>query len=53
MPTESFLGFFELTDLTGEAIASALIKCMIESGLDLSRLIGQAYDGAAAMKGRL
>lgn len=51
VPTEWFLGYYRVEDLTGKGLADAIIKCMIDSGLNVSYLIGQGYDGAAAMAG--
>lgn len=48
---ESFLDFIKVDDLTGRGLASTIIAALKENGLDLTCMIGQGYDGAAAMSG--
>lgn len=48
---EYFLGFVQLTELTGKGIAEAILKYLKDVGLDLQYLRGQGYDGARAMSG--
>ena len=50
---EEFLGFFELGDRTAAGIANTLLKACNELGVDMSKLIGQGYDGCSAMTGML
>ena len=48
---ESFLGFHDVADQSSENLAAEIVGCMESHGLDLSRLRGQGYDGAANMSG--
>jgi hypothetical protein len=50
---EDFLGFVPVSDLTGQGLATTILETLKNCGLDLSKLVGQGYDGAAAMSGRL
>lgn len=50
-PTERFLGYVHARQLTGVALSNAIIKHLVDSGLNLAYLFGQGYDGAAAMAG--
>ena len=51
-PQEKFLSFTEcLSGVSGEALASTILKQLSEWALDLRFLRGQAYDGAGAMAG--
>ena len=50
---EEFLGFFELGDRTAAGIANTLLKACNELGVDMSKLIGQGYDGCSAKAGML
>ncbi len=48
------MGFFECdTGITGRAIADKIKTSILELGLDLSCVRGQAYDGAGNMAGRV
>ena len=50
---EEFLGFFELGDRTAAGIANTLLKACNELGVDMSKLIGQGYDGCSDRPGML
>jgi hypothetical protein len=50
---EGFLRFVPVSDLTGQGLATTILETLENHGLDLSKLIGQGYDGAAAMSGCL
>ncbi|KAK5647944.1 hypothetical protein RI129_002836 [Pyrocoelia pectoralis] len=47
---EDFIGFVIVKDLSGEGLFQAILKYLQNSGLDLSLMRGQSYDGASAMK---
>ncbi|XP_008180508.1 52 kDa repressor of the inhibitor of the protein kinase-like [Acyrthosiphon pisum] len=49
---EDFLKFVPVTSLTGESLAQTLLDNLINLGIDCSFMVGQGYDGAAAMSGR-
>ena len=42
----------ECDKITGEALATKILQCLSSYGLDLTKLRGQAYDGAGNMSGR-
>ena len=46
---EIFFDFVHLVRTTGEAISTAILKSLHEHGVDVTKMRGQAYDGAAAM----
>jgi len=46
---EEFVNFMRIPRITGDVIASTLLREMEDMGLDLSYLVGQGYDGAANM----
>ncbi len=48
---EEFLAFLKVTDLSGSGLAKIILATLKDSGLDLNRLVGQGYDGAASMSG--
>ena len=48
---EEFLGYAHLHQVTAEAIACAILDSCLEIGLDMSKLVGQGYDGCSAMAG--
>lgn len=51
---EDFVSFVECDcGITGRALASKILEFLSSHGLDLSKLRGQAYDGAGNMSGRL
>ena len=50
---EYFLKFVPVTDLSGKELALTVLKNLSRIGIDVSKILGQGYDGAAAMSGRL
>ena len=50
---EDFLQFVGVTDLTGKGLANVLMETLANLHIDCNFMIGQGYDGAAAMSGRL
>ena len=48
---EEFLQFQAVLDLTGEGLARTIITALESYGLDITKLVGQGYDGASAMSG--
>ena len=50
---ERFLGFLEAPDVTAEGLSTQLLKYIRQIGLDPACMVGQGYDGAAAMSGHL
>ncbi len=50
---EEFLDFARISDLTGKKLAESILGVLSESGLDLNFLVGQGYDGAATMAGKI
>ena len=51
---EDFLAFLECdSGITGSALSQKIISFLVSLGLDLSKLRGQAYDGAGNMSGSL
>ena len=51
---ENFLAFIECdSGITGSALSQKIISFLVSLGLDLSKLRGQAYDGAGNMSGSL
>ncbi|XP_056631477.1 zinc finger MYM-type protein 1-like [Diorhabda sublineata] len=50
---EDFLEFVHVSDVTAAALASTIMQRLKSFGLDLKNLVGQGYDGAAVMSGRL
>ena len=49
---ERFLCFELAPDLTGKGLAAQLLSVLDAAGLDKNDLVGQGYDGAAAMSGQ-
>lgn len=47
------MGIVPITDLSGQGLTFAIRHFLEILGLDLSNMIGQKYDGAPAMSGRL
>ena len=43
--------FVHIHQVTAEAIASAILESCLEIGLDMSKLVGQGYDGCSAIAG--
>ncbi|XP_039300524.1 zinc finger MYM-type protein 1-like, partial [Nilaparvata lugens] len=50
---ERFLGFVELTELSAKSLFSEISQFLENSGLNIKRFVGQAYDGASVMSGHL
>ena len=48
---ERFFCFALAPDLTGNGLATQLLAILESSGLDKANMVGQGYDGAAAMSG--
>lgn len=48
---EDFLMFVPVTDVTGKGLASTLLTSLDLIGIDYNYMMGQGYDGAAAMSG--
>jgi hypothetical protein len=50
---ENFLQFIPVNDVTGEGIATAIVNKLRSLKIDIKKLRGQGYDGAASMAGKL
>ncbi|XP_023028632.2 52 kDa repressor of the inhibitor of the protein kinase [Leptinotarsa decemlineata] len=48
---EDFLCFVHVETTTGEYLANTIVATLQNLGIDCNNMIGQGYDGAAAMKG--
>ncbi|KAF0702443.1 52 kDa repressor of the inhibitor of the protein kinase-like, partial [Aphis craccivora] len=48
---ENFLAFIPVQDVTGEGLANTLLETLKNLGLNLEKMRGQGYDGAATMSG--
>ncbi|KAL4090609.1 hypothetical protein QTP88_025408 [Uroleucon formosanum] len=48
---ESFIGFVEILDQSGVGLEESIINCITKSNLNLPKLRGQGYDGAANISG--
>nr|XP_015916929.2 zinc finger MYM-type protein 1-like [Parasteatoda tepidariorum] len=51
--TEQFLQFIPVHDLTGKAIATTILDQLQSIKVDIKKLRGQGYDGAASMSGKI
>lgn len=49
---EDFLQFVKVNDVYGKALAQTILQNLENMGLNLNYLIGQGYDGVAAMSGK-
>lgn len=49
---EEFLGFATCEATTGEVLADAFLNKLRDAGVDINKMRGQGYDGAANMSGR-
>jgi len=47
---EEFINFIQLDRITGEHIAEAILSAVENSGLKISCIVDQGYDGAANMR---
>lgn len=52
VPSEFFLGFYNVNNTTAEALFQAVKDVFIRFQFDMSKLRGQCYDGASNMSGR-
>jgi hypothetical protein len=50
-PHEEFIGFYELQDTTGAAVANAIFDVLLRLNLPIENLRGQSFDGASNMSG--
>ncbi|CAH1985723.1 unnamed protein product, partial [Acanthoscelides obtectus] len=50
---EDFLEFIHVEDVSAQALATTIISHLLSYNLDMDKWIGQGYDGAAVMSGRL
>lgn len=50
---EDFLDFVPVYDVTGNGLAEKIVETLTTRGIDMKFLVGQGYDGAAAMSGHL
>lgn len=50
---EDFIGFVPIHDLTAENVTKVILQRCEELHLDMSKLVGQGYDGAATMCGHV
>jgi len=50
---EDFLGYVSIADTSGEKIARAILDRLAELGINSTKMVGQGYDGAANMAGRI
>ena len=50
---EEFVQFQAADDLTGDGLANQILSLLNSHGLNLSKLVGQGYDGASAMSGHI
>ena len=48
-----FLGFFSTADTTGETLTQLLLDCLRELDLDPAHIVGQGYDGAGNVGGKV
>ena len=50
---EAFVGFFDTKSTDGETLYELVKKVMKDLELDLQKIVGECFDGAANMKGRI
>ncbi|GBM31565.1 hypothetical protein AVEN_11740-1 [Araneus ventricosus] len=50
---EDFVTFVPVYDVTGAGLANTVLETLSILGLDLKKMRGQGYDGAATMRGQL
>ena len=50
---EEFLGFCSVPVVNAEAITSAIVGLANGAGLNMARLVGKGFDGAATMSGHV
>lgn len=49
---ETFLEFVPVLDVTGKGIATSIIESLKSAGIDITKMRGQGFDGAASMSGK-
>ncbi|GBN58436.1 hypothetical protein AVEN_35297-1 [Araneus ventricosus] len=49
---EDFLTFVPVYDVTGAGLANTVLETLLSLGVDLKKMRGQGYDGAATMRGQ-
>ena len=49
---DTFLQFAPIYDVTGKGIATTIVDQSRSFGVDISKMRGQGYDGAASMSGK-
>ena len=52
VPTEHFLEILPLKRANAEAIYSAIVSCLKEKSIQVSKLVGMGFDGAATFSGK-
>ena len=52
LPEEHFLEIIHLKQANAESIYSALVECLKEKQLQVSKIVGMGFDGASAFSGR-
>lgn len=50
---EEFLGYVPVQELNAKAISETIIRFLQDCNFDLNKLVGQGYDGCAAMAGHI
>lgn len=50
---EDFFNFVVVSDLSGSGLASVILENLKNHGINLEKMVGQGYDGAAAMSDHL
>jgi hypothetical protein len=50
---KDFLNFDAVSDLNGSGLASVILENLNKHNIDLEKVVGQRYDGAAIMSGHL
>jgi len=50
---EDFIGFVSIAETTGEVVADNILNRLADLGIDPTKMVGQGYDGAANMAGRI
>ncbi|XP_049811906.1 52 kDa repressor of the inhibitor of the protein kinase-like [Schistocerca nitens] len=50
---EDFLDFIHVEDVSAQALGNTIVTHLLSYNLDMDKLVGQGFDGAAVMSGRL